>query len=188
MSKPNAVQLKDTMLSFGNEYYLEYINDGCTFEFSGVFTDWDALKDEFAFENSDYLNRVHLVVNGNDVLTIELDSSERIGESDPSGLDASQAGAKLDAGKIYADAIFAEMPRALWGVAECGTFGANKYSLGGWVSVEDGIRRYRDAAARHRLKRHMGETIDPDSGLPHTYHEAWNVLASLELELRQQEK
>ena len=109
---------------------------------------------------------------------------ETFGEIDPHGIDQHSAGAKLDSGKIYADAILAEMPRALWGIVEVGTFGANKYSLGGWTSVEDGIRRYRDAAARHRLKRQMGETLDPDSGLLHTYHEAWNVLASLELEMR----
>ncbi|MCP4342367.1 MAG: hypothetical protein GY799_26695 [Desulfobulbaceae bacterium] len=108
-------------------------------------------------------------------------------ETDPDGIDAHTPGAKLDNGKIYADSILAGFPRALWGVAEVGTFGANKYSLGGWQSVADGERRYRDAAGRHRLERQQGEHLDPDSGLPHEFHEAWNVLAALELKLRNEE-
>lgn len=116
------------------------------------------------------------------ITRIEEDTkSDDLCEADPNGIAAHSAGAKLDSGKIYADAILSEMPRAIWGIAEVGTFGAKKYSLGGWTSVEDGVRRYRDAAARHRLKRQMGEVIDPDSGLKHEYHEAWNILASLEL-------
>ena len=109
-------------------------------------------------------------------------------EVDPNGLDIHSPGAKVDHGKVYADSILAGFPRALWGVCEVGTFGANKYSLNGWQSVDAGIRRYREAAARHRLKRQMGEEVDPDSGLPHEYHEAWNVLAALELTLRANEQ
>lgn len=109
-------------------------------------------------------------------------------EVDPNGIDIHSPGAKVDYGKVYADSILAGFPRALWGIAEVGTFGANKYSMGGWQSVEDGERRYREAAGRHRLKRQMGELVDKDSGLPHEYHEAWNVLAALELKLRAEEK
>lgn len=173
-------------------------DDGEVRGFVGVFDEWDAAKDKFAFLD---LDETPIVLNGNDVLELDgfvpfggnpretcladIHEQETFGDADPKGLDQHSPGAKLDAGKIYADAILAEMPRAIWGIAEVGTFGANKYSLGGWTSVEDGIRRYRDAAARHRLKRHMGEVLDPESGLPHRYHEAWNVLASLELEERQ---
>lgn len=109
-------------------------------------------------------------------------------EEDPNGLDIHAPGAKVDAGKVFADSILAGFPRALMAVAEVGTFGANKYSLNGWQSVEDGERRYRDAGARHRLKRQMGEEIDPDSGLDHEYHEVWNALAALELRLRKREQ
>ena len=109
---------------------------------------------------------------------------DAVTECDPNGLDIHAPGAKVDSGKAYVDSILAGFSRALWGVAEVGTFGANKYSLNGWESVEDGERRYREAAARHRLKRQMGELVDADSGLPHEYHEAWNVLAALELRLR----
>lgn len=109
---------------------------------------------------------------------------ETFGEIDPSGLDAHSPGAKLDYGKPMIDDILAGFPGALWCVAEIGTFGAEKYTLNGWQSVANGISRYRNAAGRHRLKLQMGEINDKDSGLPHRYHEAWNVLAALELELR----
>jgi hypothetical protein len=103
------------------------------------------------------------------------------GDKDPSGLDQHQAGAKLDAGKVLADQILAGFPRALSAIAEVGTFGAKKYSMNGWQSVEDGINRYMNAACRHRLARHKGELYDPESGMLHSWHEAWNVLAALEL-------
>lgn len=108
-------------------------------------------------------------------------------EHDPNGLDSSSPGAKLDAGKVLAAQILAQFPRALHGVAEVGSFGARKYSMGGWQHVENGFARYEDAQFRHFLKRNMGETVDPDSKLDHLKHEAWNALAKLELYLRDKE-
>lgn len=105
-------------------------------------------------------------------------------EKDPSGLSPHQPGAKLDAGKVQA-ALLQDFAFALLAVAEVGTFGANKYSRGGWQSVENGETRYSDALWRHLLKgRH--EAIDPDSNLTHAAHAAWNALAVLELALRQE--
>lgn len=107
-------------------------------------------------------------------------------ESDPTGRSANQPGAKLDAGKIYAG-ILDDFALALMAVAEVGTFGANKYTRGGWQSVPNGDVRYRDAMWRHLLKeRH--EEFDADSGLRHVAHRAWNALAELELRLRQQQE
>ena len=111
----------------------------------------------------------------------------RKNEVDPSGLDAHSPGAKLDAGKPMVDDILAGFPRALLAVAEVGTFGAKKYTLNGWQDVENGKSRYRNAAGRHRLYVQIGDDIDPDSGLSHRAHEAWNVLAALELELKEKE-
>lgn len=108
-------------------------------------------------------------------------------EKDPSGLAANQPGAKLDAGKVMAAQILRQFPRALMGVAEVGSFGARKYSLGGWQHVENGEARYADAGSRHELRRAMGEVFDTDSKLHHLKHEAWNKLAELELYLRSQE-
>ena len=122
--------------------------------------------------------------NINHVTTTNLsEESEEMAEKDPSGLSANTAGAKLDAGKVRPDLILSGMPRALLAVADVGTFGANKYSENGWLSVPDGIKRYTAAMDRHRLKESI-EPTDPDSELLHAAHLAWNALARLELMLR----
>jgi hypothetical protein len=105
-------------------------------------------------------------------------------ERDPNGIDAHSPGAKLDAGKLRAGLVIGDFALALLAVSEVGTFGANKYSAHGWLSVEDALDRYADAELRHKLKRMAGELTDPDSGLSHRAHEVWNALAQLELELR----
>lgn len=84
--------------------------------------------------------------------------------------------------------ILSQFPRALTGVAEVGTFGARKYTIGGWKQVPNGIARYADARVRHWLKRSAGEDVDSDSKIMHLKHEAWNVLAELELELVKREE
>lgn len=56
--------------------------------------------------------------------------------------------------------------------AEVGTFGANKYSRNSWQNIDNAIERYTDAMWRHRLS----EGIDAESGLPHYYHELWNMI------------
>ena len=109
-------------------------------------------------------------------------------ETDPHGTDPHQAGAKLDAGKIRAALVLSRFPRALWKVCEVGTFGANKYTDDGWLSVPNGQARYADAETRHQLKTWMGEELDPDSKLMHQAHKCWNALAELELLLREREK
>lgn len=110
------------------------------------------------------------------------------GEHDPNGVDAHSPGAKLDAGKVRPSLVIEGMARALWAVAEVATFGAAKYTPGGWVLVPNGQERYADAGYRHTLRRAMGEENDPDSTLAHLKHEAWNALAKLDLHLREQEK
>jgi len=109
-----------------------------------------------------------------------------LGESDPNGVGQHEPGAKLDAGKVQAG-VLGQFSRALLAVAEVGTHGAEKYSRGGWQSVENGIERYGDAGWRHKLKGEY-EELDPDSELKHKAHEAWNILAELELILRQEGK
>lgn len=108
-------------------------------------------------------------------------------EQDPTGRKPGDPGAKLDQGKVRPSLIIESMPRALWALAEVGTFGANKYSKDGWIAVPNGQERYADAGYRHILKRAMGERVDPDSEKLHLAHEAWNALAKLELFLREQE-
>ena len=108
-------------------------------------------------------------------------------EADPTGRDAHSPGAKLDQGKVQPRLIIEGMARALWAVAEVASFGARKYTPGGWVEVPQGQERYADAQYRHLLKRAMGEVADPDSELDHLAHEAWNALAKLDLYIRQRE-
>jgi len=94
-------------------------------------------------------------------------------------------GAKADKGKVRMHLITGGMARAITEVAKVGTFGANKYSDGGWVFVPDGFNRYEDAQQRHAALRHMNEEFDSESGLLHLSHEAWNALAKLDLYLRE---
>lgn len=108
-------------------------------------------------------------------------------EADPHGKDQHTPGAKVDAGKIRMHLITGGMARAITEVAKVGTFGAAKYSDNGWIEVPDGFRRYEDAQQRHAAKRHIGETVDVDSGLLHLAHECWNAMAKLDLYLRNQD-
>lgn len=95
---------------------------------------------------------------------------------------------KYDAGKPSVfQGVINYFPRALWGVAEISTFGAQKYAWKGWQDVVDGYNRYRDAQFRHALLQAMGQELDDDSKLMHLKHEAWGALAALELYLRDQE-
>lgn len=105
-------------------------------------------------------------------------------EVDPNGLGQHTHGAKLDAGKPDASLLLM-FGKALAAVAQVGTFGAEKYSRGGWQGVVDGEQRYTAAMLRHLLKEHY-ESTDADSGLLHAAHAAWNALARLDLMLREE--
>ena len=108
-------------------------------------------------------------------------------EKDPNGKSLHEPGAKADAGKIRPGLVFRSFARALWEVAEVGTYGAKKYSDDGWLSVPKASERYEDADLRHMLKRWMGEECDKDTDILHLAHQAWNALAKLELALRAKE-
>ena len=108
------------------------------------------------------------------------------GESDPHGIPMHEPGAKADAGKVMAGVLL-DFSRALEAVAAVGTFGANKYTRGGWQSVPEGEQRYMDAMMRHLLRMRY-ETLDAESELSHLAHLAWNALAVLELRARKPKK
>jgi len=92
-------------------------------------------------------------------------------------------GTKHDQGKPRLGYVIKEQfPLALIEVAKVSTFGIDKYGEGNWQYVEKD--RYVDAAARHSVMRGN----NPDGGLLHLSHEAWNVLAQLELTLREDSK
>ena len=78
--------------------------------------------------------------------------------------------------------LFKYFPKALVGIAQVSDYGFKKYgSWGGWRNVPDARERYMDALLRHLTKHAEGETIDPESGLTHLAHAAWNALAIFEL-------
>lgn len=101
-------------------------------------------------------------------------------EKDPNGVGQHDTGAKLDFGKVDVGLVFESFPNALLAVAGVATFGANKYTRGGWKDVPNGLVRYAAAEGRHKLYRYKGEEVDPDSGMLHRTHEVWNALAQLE--------
>ena len=100
-------------------------------------------------------------------------------ETDPTGRDVHDVGAKMDEGKVCAGAL-AEFRHALLAVAEVSTHGIKKYRRDSWQEVPDGITRYNDAKWRHLLQ----EGDDVDSGISHKAHACWNMLAELELTIR----
>lgn len=105
-------------------------------------------------------------------------------ESDPNGKDAHEPGAKLDAGKPDLSLLL-QFADALTAVAAVGTYGAKKYTRGGWLQVPDGVNRYTAAMLRHTL---AGDAPDNDTGMHHAAHAAWNALARLQLMLRRIER
>lgn len=110
---------------------------------------------------------------------------DKVGTTDPNGIDQHAPGAKLDNGKPRHGLVLGAFSNALTEVAKVGTFGANKYSDNGWLSVPNGLARYTDAMLRHHFAEAGGEELDEDSGLRHAAHRAWNALAVLELALRE---
>ncbi|MEY4685122.1 MAG: hypothetical protein RLZ25_1581 [Pseudomonadota bacterium] len=98
---------------------------------------------------------------------------------DPNGKSPHEPGAKLDSGKMRAD-LLVDFSSALKAAASIATFGANKYTEGGWITVPDGVKRYRAAFWRHLLE----EGNDPESGMPHEWHALWNLMALIELQRR----
>lgn len=105
-------------------------------------------------------------------------------EKDPHGKDPHAPGAKLDAGKVLPWLCISGFAHALAAVADVTTKGARKYTPNGWTEVPEGEARYMEAFGRHTLALARGEEIDADTGCLHKAQMAWNLLASLELELR----
>ena len=95
---------------------------------------------------------------------------------------------KYDGGKapVFRGAID-YFPRAISAVAEVSAFGASKYAWKGWEGVPDGYNRYSDAMVRHLIYQGEGEILDPDSGLLHAAHTAWNALARLEILIKERQ-
>ena len=100
-------------------------------------------------------------------------------------VDLHHPGMKDDKSKPRLGMVFGGFALALEEVGKVGTFGADKYTDNGWVSVPNGQARYTDAMYRHLMRQADGEALDEESRLLHAAHAAWNALARLELELRE---
>ena len=94
-------------------------------------------------------------------------------------------GVKDDSGKSRTGLMFSNFSHALLAVSEVSTYGANKYTPNGWITVPDGRNRYTDALGRHLLTS-FSQKNDPESNLDHLAHAAWNALAILELTIRKE--
>jgi hypothetical protein len=87
-----------------------------------------------------------------------------------------------------AQGVLCMFPRAIRAVANISAHGAEKYSWYNWLTVPDGVERYRDAQVRHVMDEAVDGPNDPDSGHLHAAAAAWNALARLELILRAEER
>ena len=89
-------------------------------------------------------------------------------------------GKKYDEGKLR----FSLMPLlATESMNRVLEFGAAKYGVDNWREVEDGERRYFDAAMRHLMAWMRGDPIDDESGLPHLAHAMCCIAFLLEKEI-----
>lgn len=91
----------------------------------------------------------------------------------------SYPGRKDDAGKPRWSLI---PDRAMEDVVKVLTYGARKYGDDNWREVEDGPRRYYDAAMRHVVAHRQGIRLDDESGLPHLAHAVASLLFIMALE------
>ena len=83
------------------------------------------------------------------------------------------AGLKYDQGKNRLDLID---PEFITGTGKVLRHGAEKYDANSWQQIDDGVNRYYAALLRHLMAWRAGEVFDPDSGLPHLYHCACNIM------------
>lgn len=75
-------------------------------------------------------------------------------------------------GKPGVDQIPAEV---LLELGQVYTYGMQKYHRDNWKQGNDWHEFY-GSALRHLLAFQSGEDIDPESGLPHLVHAAWNCI------------
>lgn len=93
-------------------------------------------------------------------------------------------GRKDDGGKLRWDLLPLDVVEK---VVEVYTFGAQKYEPNSWQNLEDGLERYYAALLRHLCAWRKGEKIDEESKLNHLSHCAWNILALIYFETRNNE-
>lgn len=86
-----------------------------------------------------------------------------------------EAGRHYDDGKPRVDLI---SPQALTALGTVLSYGAKKYGDKNWLNGIAWTKLY-GSALRHLLSWRRGETLDPESGLPHLAHAMCNVMMLL---------
>lgn len=94
---------------------------------------------------------------------------------------------KHDQNKPNMQLVLGGFAIALMEVSLVGTMGAEKYTPGGWKTVPNGRERYTSAMLRHWAADASGELKDPESGISHLAHMAWNALAILQLGIEEED-
>jgi hypothetical protein len=104
----------------------------------------------------------------------------RITEPTPKGTPDPNQSYKLDEGKLRYDLL---PPLAMDELVRVYTFGVQKYAARNW---EKGLpwTKWFAAIMRHVMDWLKGENLDPESGIHHMAHAAWNCLALTEYYLR----
>lgn len=90
-----------------------------------------------------------------------------------------QGGARFNQGKAPLSYVL-EMPNAIEGVSSVAAFGAIKYARNNYKKGLDHVEIV-NSLMRHLAKYMNGEDVDPESGLPHVDHVAWNAMALSEM-------
>lgn len=91
----------------------------------------------------------------------------------------SKLGSRYNQGKSPLSYVL-QFGNAISGVATVGAFGAMKYARNNY---KKGLSHTEiaDSMMRHLAAYLCGEEVDPESGLPHVDHVAWNGLALAEM-------
>lgn len=85
---------------------------------------------------------------------------------------------KADNGKTRLDLV---SPTFIEAVGKIRTFGVQKYGdSDSWAKVEP--KRYMAALLRHINAYRMGEELDKESGMPHLWHAACNLMFLIDLD------
>lgn len=92
-------------------------------------------------------------------------------------------------GKVKVELVDLGFPNALWELAKVLTWAgdAKGYKPHDWQNLPDALQEFPAAASRHRMQFNKGELTDPESGFSHKVHELFNVMAELELMLKNKE-
>lgn len=122
------------------------------------------------------MNREYAWVQCQDCKRLAAVGSDGLCDMCRSAVPLEPIGRKDDLGKLRFDLVPA---RSLEDLVRIYTYGAQKYADRNW---EKGIEWSRVFAAmmRHLWAFWSGETLDPESGMPHMAHAAWGCFTLLE--------